>query len=163
LHSFRVIKKESIDLIHAHGYGSSNFAALSDLVARIPVIIPVHDESLNYPIYQKVADYLLARYIDRAIAVSEASRMSCVNKRKIDFDRIFVVYNGIAVSDFEYPSMERIQKGRDRLGIKIGNSVFSLPGKEGAAVRAAATVRLRIKSGATPGPHSKGHKRQLKI
>ena len=72
---------------------------------------------------QKVADYFLSHFTHKAIAVSGSVKESCINKRKISADRIHVLQNGISLEYFSTPVAERIQKERDRLGIRINSRV----------------------------------------
>ena len=79
----KIIKNQDIDLIHAHGYGASNFGRIAGVIARIPTIVHAHDDDPDYPAYQKIADYFLSDFTYKAIAVSESVKESCINKRKI--------------------------------------------------------------------------------
>lgn len=120
----KIIRKEKINIIHAHGYGSANFGRLIKLFNKIPVIVHAHDDDRNYPFHQKFADYLLRNLTDQAIAISEAVKVSCVNKRNISEEKLIVLHNGIPLEDFAVPDESRIQKERNRLGIKRESNVI---------------------------------------
>ena len=114
----RITKKEHIHLIHAHGYGAANFGRIAGMIRGIPTIVHAHDDDRYYPFYQKLADRLLRNYTDKAIAVSESVKESCINKRNISKDKTFVIHNGIPLQNFATLEGERVQKERKRLGIE---------------------------------------------
>jgi len=120
----KIIRKENINIIHAHGYGSANFGRLIKLINKIPVIVHAHDDDRNYPITQKIADYLLRNLTDQAIAISEAVRVSCVKKRNIREEKVIVLLNGIPLNDFVVPDESQIDKVRKRLGVKQKSNVI---------------------------------------
>ena len=120
----KIIRKENINIIHAHGYGSANFGRLIKIINKIPVIVHAHDDDRNYPLPQKIADYLLRNLTDQAIAISEAVRVSCIKKRNIREEKVIVLLNGIPLNDFVVPDKSRIEKVRKRLGIKQESNVI---------------------------------------
>ena len=120
----KIIRKEKINIIHAHGYGSANFGRLIKLFNKVPVIVHAHDDDRNYPLPQKIADYLLRNLTDQAIAISEAVRVSCVKKRNIREENVIVLLNGIPLNDFDVPDERRIENERRRLGINRGSNVI---------------------------------------
>ena len=120
----KIIRKENINIIHAHGYGSANFGRLIKLFNKVPVIVHAHDDDRNYPLPQKIADYLLRNLTDQAIAISEAVRVSCIKKRNIREEKVIVLLNGIPLNDFVAPDKSRIEKVRKRLGIKQESNVI---------------------------------------
>ena len=95
-----LIRRKRIGLIHAHGYGASNFARICGIFCRIPVIIHSHDADQNYPWYQKLADTLLKDQMSGVIAVSEFIKSSCVAKRSIRPESVRVLANGIQLEAF---------------------------------------------------------------
>ena len=125
----RIAKEEHIQLIHAHGYGAANFGRIAGMIRGIPTIVHAHDDDRYYPLYQNLADRLLRNHTDKALAVSESVKKSCINKRHIGKDRTFVIHNGIPLRDFVPPEGERVQKERKRLGIESDFKVFGTVAK----------------------------------
>ena len=121
---FKIIRKEKINIIHAHGYGSANFGRLIKLFNKVPVIVHAHDDDRNYPLPQKIADYLLRNLTDQAIAISDAVKASCVKKRNIREEKVIVLLNGIPLNDFVVPDESRIEKARKQLGIRQESNVI---------------------------------------
>ncbi len=118
-----IVKKEKINLIHAHGYGSDNFGRLVSRVCGVPIVVHTHDNCIYYPWYQGIADRLLRQFTNKAIAVSNSVKEACVMKRKMDTSKISVMHNGIDLDKFTVPEENRIEKERNRLGIKSGFKV----------------------------------------
>lgn len=125
----KIIMDEKIHVIHAHGYGSSNFGRLMKIFRKISIIVHAHDDDRNYPFHQKLADRLLCQFIDRAIAVSKSVKDSCVIKRKMREDNVFIMHNGIPLKDFVTPEEGRINDERDRLGVPPGCKVIGTVAK----------------------------------
>ena len=113
----KLVKKENINLIHCHGYGSANFGRLTKIFTGVSVIIHAHDDDRYYPWHQMLADKLLKGYIDKAIAVSEAVKISGINKRKIPAEYIIAMHNGIPLNEFQILDPEEINNEKKRLGI----------------------------------------------
>ena len=124
-----ITKKEHIDIIHAHGYGAANFGRLAGMIHGIPAIVHAHDDDRYYPLYQKLADRLLRNYTDKAIAVSESVKESCINKRNISKDKTFVIHNGIPLQNFITPEEKHVQEERKRLGIESDFKVIGTVAK----------------------------------
>jgi glycosyltransferase involved in cell wall biosynthesis len=125
----RLVRSKSIDLIHAHGYGSTNIARVAGVVCRIPVIIHAHDVDRNYPWFQQAADMLLSPFTSRAIAVSQSVREACVSKRRVAGSKVSVLHNGIPLDRFSEPAMAAVAGERERLGIPSNASVVGTVGR----------------------------------
>lgn len=97
----KIVKKEDIDILHLHGYGSANFGRIVSIFTKVPNIVHAYDEDINYPFIQSVSDYLLRNVTTKAIAVSKAVKNSCIIKRNIPEDKIFILHTGISSSKFE--------------------------------------------------------------
>ena len=113
----KIIKEEKIDLLHLHQYGSSNFGRLAGFVTGVPVIIHSHDTDPKYPLYQKIADLILAHFTDKVIAVSESAKESTIKKRSIREDKVLVMHNALPLEEFHELTPEQKEKEKRRLGI----------------------------------------------
>ena len=113
----KIIKQENINLIHCHGYGSANFGRLTKMFTGIPTVIHSHDDDSNYPFYQKLSDFLLKKYIDKAIAVSESVKTTSIKIRRIPSNRILVIHNGIPLDEFKLREPSEVEDEKKRLGI----------------------------------------------
>jgi glycosyltransferase involved in cell wall biosynthesis len=96
----RVIDAKKIDVLHCHGYGATTFGRLAGALRRIPVVLHEHANLTSTPWFQLVADALLERFTDVAIAVSESTAEFVVKARKVRAGRVFVVYLGAPLDEF---------------------------------------------------------------
>lgn len=95
----RLLRREKVDLIHAHGYGACTWGRIAGRWLRIPVIV---HERCNYhtvPFYQRPVEWLLAPFTAHAFAVSESTRQFCIHKRYLNPQIVETLYNGILLSD----------------------------------------------------------------
>jgi glycosyltransferase involved in cell wall biosynthesis len=125
----RLVRRDNIDLIHAHGYGSNNIARVVGGACRVPVVIHSHDDDRNYPWYQRIADILLCPLTSRAIAVSQAVQVSLVNKRRVRSIRTCVLHNGIPLKQFVEPEPAAVNRERTRLKIPAKAKVIGAVGR----------------------------------
>ena len=124
-----LIRKKNIDLTHLHGYGAANFGRMASVICKIPAIIHGHDEDHNYPVYQRLADLMLSRFTDKAIAVSQSVKNSLTEKRRVREERVIVLNNGICFENFAEPDRDQVLLKRRLLGIKAGDQVIGTVGR----------------------------------
>ena len=96
----KVISRKKIDVLHLHGYGATTFGRLAGALRRIPVVLHEHANLTSTPWFQQVADVVLERFTDVAIAVSESTAEFVVKARKVRPGRVFVVYLGAPLDEF---------------------------------------------------------------
>jgi glycosyltransferase involved in cell wall biosynthesis len=118
-----IIRKKKIDVMHLQAYGASTFGRLAGIIEGVPTIVHVHDDASDYPWYQKLADLILYRFTDTAIAVSESVKKACVRKRRIQEDRIIVMHNAVSLEKFAMPESAVMEKEVRRWGISPANKV----------------------------------------
>jgi glycosyltransferase involved in cell wall biosynthesis len=113
----KVVKKEKIDIMHLHGYGSDNFGRLVKVFVDIPAIVHSHDPFAYYPWFQKLADGMLARLTDASLAVSDSIKHAAALKRSIPLERIEVLPTCAPLECFKPLAPEERDAVRARLGI----------------------------------------------
>lgn len=99
----RIIDAKQIDVLHLHGYGATTFGRLAAAMRGIPVVLHEHANLTNTPWFQKVADRVLARYTDIAIAVSKSTAEFVIGARLVPAERVKVVYLGAPLDEFGQP------------------------------------------------------------
>ncbi|MBW7909279.1 MAG: glycosyltransferase [Kiritimatiellae bacterium] len=102
----RLIRKERVDLIHAHGYGACTWGRIAGLLLRLPVIVHERCNYSTVPLYQRPVEWLLAPFTAHAFAVSESTRRFCIEKRYLKPELVQTLYNGILMSDMPAASAE---------------------------------------------------------
>jgi glycosyltransferase involved in cell wall biosynthesis len=117
-----IIDRKKIDVLHLHGYGATTFGRVAAGMRGIPAILHEHANLTDTPWFQKVADRVLERYTDVAIAVSRSTADFVVNARLVPADKVKVVYLGAPNDEFgRERSAGEIAQARAALGIAPGD------------------------------------------
>jgi glycosyltransferase involved in cell wall biosynthesis len=120
-HLLKVLEDKHADVVHLHGYGATTFGRLCAARLGIPAILHEHANHTDTPWFQKVADRLLARWTDLAIAVSKSTAEFTTRARLVPADRTHVVYLGAPLDEFARPrTAEEIAVARRALGVPTG-------------------------------------------
>lgn len=115
----RVIDARRIDVLHLHGYGATTFGRLAAAMRGIPVVLHEHANLTTTPWFQKVADWLLERYTDVALAVSKSTAEFVIGARLVRPERVKVVYLGAPLDEFGRPvTAEERTAARAALGVR---------------------------------------------
>ena len=113
-----IIDRKKIDILHLHGYGATTFGRMAAALRGIPAILHEHANLTDTPWFQKVADRLLDRYTDIAIAVSKSTADFIVNARLVQPEKVKVVYLGAPHEEFSRArSSAEIAAARRDLGV----------------------------------------------
>jgi glycosyltransferase involved in cell wall biosynthesis len=101
LHQWRplvsLLRRERVDVLHAHKFGSNVWAAVLGRIARVPAVL-AHEHTWSYegqPLRRFLDRELIARGTDAFIAVSSDDRRKMIEIEKIDPDDVVFVANGI--------------------------------------------------------------------
>jgi glycosyltransferase involved in cell wall biosynthesis len=121
----KVIRRKEIDILHLHGYGATTFGRIAAGMRRIPAILHEHANLTDTPWFQKVADAILERETDIALAVSESTAEFVIKARQLPPDKVKVVYLGVPLDEFSRPRAEaEIASARAELGAAPGDHVI---------------------------------------
>jgi glycosyltransferase involved in cell wall biosynthesis len=115
----RLIKEEQIDVMHLHCYGASTFGRMASVITGVPTVVQDYDTEVYfpYPSYLWAADVLLAPSTSRALAASPMVKKFQVEKRKIDPNRIGMMFHAVPPEKFKPVPAERISAVRRQLGV----------------------------------------------
>ncbi|MFN2446059.1 MAG: glycosyltransferase [Vicinamibacterales bacterium] len=144
----RVLRDRRADLVHMHGYGATTFGRLCAWRLGIPAILHEHANHTDTPWFQKVADRLLARHTDLAIAVSRSTAEFTTRARLIPAERTKIVYLGAPLDEFaRLRSPDEVADARRALGVPadvvaIGTVTRLMPSKGNQFLVAAAPLVL---------------------
>jgi glycosyltransferase involved in cell wall biosynthesis len=117
----KVLDEKQADIVHLHGYGATTFGRLAAAWRGTPAILHEHANHTTTPLFQQVADRILAPYTDLAIGVSQSTADFVVNARKIPAEKTRVVYLGVPLEEFARArSAEEIAAARAELGVPEG-------------------------------------------
>jgi glycosyltransferase involved in cell wall biosynthesis len=121
----RLIDRKQIDVLHLHGYGATTFGRLAAARRGLPVVFHEHANLTSTPWFQKIADRMLERYTDLAIAVSQSTAEFVIGARLVRPERVRVVYLGAPVDEFsQVRSSSEIDDIRHELGIHPGETAI---------------------------------------
>jgi glycosyltransferase involved in cell wall biosynthesis len=96
----RFLRRERIDVLHAHKFGSNVWGTLMGRAARVPVVL-AHEHTWSYegqPLRRFLDRELVARGADRFIAVSREDRRRMTEVEGIDPSRTLFIPNGVLPS-----------------------------------------------------------------
>jgi glycosyltransferase involved in cell wall biosynthesis len=120
----RVLRRERVSILHAHGAKAGLVGRLAAVSARTPVVFFTVHNSVFYaewPAYKKgflaLAEKALARYTCRIITVSEALRQELIAREGLKPEHVVTVYNGINPEEFQVA--EPREALRRRLGLPV--------------------------------------------
>lgn len=125
----RLIKKEQVDIIHAHGYGACLWGRLAGLILRKPVIVHERCNYRTVPFYQRPIERLLGPRTAYALAVSASSRDFLVQKRYVPAAVTQVLYNGILLDKLPRVTTEWCAEFRRQEGVSAGQKVAGIVGR----------------------------------
>jgi len=125
----RVVRREQVDIIHAHGYGACLWGRLAGLLLRRPVIVHERCNYRTVPWYQRPVERLLGPFTRYAFAVSESTRQFTVSQRHIPAAVVRVLYSGIPLEQVKHIGSDRIQALRQALERRPEDKVLGIVGR----------------------------------
>ncbi len=112
----RLLRREKVDLLHAHGFGACLWGRLAGHIARIPVVVHERCNYTTVPLAMRPVEALLGPRTRWAFAVSESTRRYTIEKRHIPAERVRTLYNGILPERIPPADPEWIAHTRHELG-----------------------------------------------
>jgi glycosyltransferase involved in cell wall biosynthesis len=109
------VRSQRVDVIHAHKFGSNVWAALLGHALGVPVVIAhEHTWSFEGQRLRRLLDrWVVARFSDAVIAVSEADRSRMISTVKMPSSRVVLIPNGISWPADSDPHVVRNELGID--------------------------------------------------
>ncbi|HWY85081.1 MAG TPA: glycosyltransferase, partial [Gemmataceae bacterium] len=113
-----LLRRERVDLVHAHQYTPFFYSLTARLlVRRLGIMFTEHGR--HYPDYPRKKRIWINRLLltrrDRVVGVGQAVRTALIDNEGIPQERIAVIYNGINIRSFQLRAEER-EKVRWELG-----------------------------------------------
>jgi glycosyltransferase involved in cell wall biosynthesis len=112
----RLIKDKVYDIVHLHGYSAANFGRIAAKRMGIPNVVHEHAVLKVLP-HQFIADKILSRVTDSAIAVSENVKEFMIKYRSIPSEKIRTIGNGIRLEKFDIYDSEFKRSKKSELGV----------------------------------------------
>lgn len=93
----RFLRRERVDVLHSHKFGSNVWGSITGTLARVPVML-AHEHTWSFegqPWRRALDRELIARACDRFIAVSREDRRRMTEVERIDPRRTLFIPNGV--------------------------------------------------------------------
>lgn len=125
----RLVRRERVDILHAHGYGACLWARLAGHLLGKPVIVHERCNYRTVPLFQRPVEFVLGPFTRYAFAVSESTRQFCIHKRYLKPDVVKTLYNGILLKDMPAASAEWKATLRREQGATDDTTVIGVLGR----------------------------------
>lgn len=124
----RVMSERRVAVVRTHQYHANLYGRLAAIGARVPcVVASVHNAyTRDRKLHRRMINYILSRFTDRVVAVSESVRHDVMKYDHLPGDKVIVIRNGIDVEAFQ--SRER-SAVRSEFGIADGVPVVGTVGR----------------------------------
>ena len=121
-----LIRKEQVQLIHAHEFDAIVHGTLAAALARIPIVATIHGKNYYWQkATRRIAYRLVSRYA-RMVTVSEDLKGFVMQRTGIPSQRMRVIYNGIdAFPDVEPNDQARL---RNEIGLDSQDQIVGTVG-----------------------------------
>ena len=107
------LRRDPVDVLHAHKFGSNAWGALVSPAARVPIFI-AHEHTWSFegrPVRKLVDRFLIGRVAEVVVAVSREDRRRMIEIERLDPDKVHFIPNGI-------PDPERGQEAADGASLR---------------------------------------------
>ncbi len=125
-----LLKKQGVDILHCHKHKSAVHGVWAAKLAGVPIIIAhVHGLGRTRNTKRKLFNFLLLRYVDKILAVGEATRRDILQSNlSIKPEKVINIGNSI---DLDYFSSARYNKqtARRKFGVSENSFVFATAGR----------------------------------
>ena len=125
----RVARERRAAILHVHGYAAADFGRLAARRVGAALVLHEHFADPRMPAYQGLADRLLSRLTDRAIAVSGSTRDFLVRQRHVPAARVRLIWNGAPLADFAPVAPAAALATRRALGLPAESLVVGSIGR----------------------------------
>jgi glycosyltransferase involved in cell wall biosynthesis len=122
----RIIRKESVNIVHSQGARADFFTRLAVKVTRRPHLLstiqmPVEGYDVHplKKIIYVVLDRLSERFVDKFIVVSENLRKTLTERHKISPDKVVTIYNGIEIDEY-MPNLAEVRSQKSEVRREFG-------------------------------------------
>jgi glycosyltransferase involved in cell wall biosynthesis len=145
----RLLRRERVEILHGHMFGSNVWACVIGRLARVPVIV-CHEHMWSYGggrLRAWVDRWLIARWSDAFIAVSEAGLRSMIEVERIRPQDVALLRNGVPMLPTGDP--DRV---REELSIGAGQPVIVTVG----SLRPEKAYEVLVEAAASLAPSQPG-------
>jgi len=121
------LKRESVDVLMTHHFGSDIWGTIFGRMAGVPLIVSNRRDSGFWRGRRHVLAYrLLQGWVDKIVVVSEAVKEVVLKEENVGNGKIEVIYNGIDIQRFNKRS--GVSKAREELQVPPGARLIGCVG-----------------------------------
>ncbi|MGI9305282.1 MAG: glycosyltransferase family 4 protein [Gammaproteobacteria bacterium] len=124
----RIMRTQSPDVVHLHGYGAWTFGRLAARLTGTPVVLHEHMVGDHVSLIQRISDFLLSSN-NPTCAISRAVADFCTRYRYVREEDIVVVPNGIPLTEFTPPSATELESLRRQLDVSETTPLIGCVGR----------------------------------
>jgi glycosyltransferase involved in cell wall biosynthesis len=124
-----LMRREKVDVLHAHGYGACTWGRLAGILLGKPVIVHEHCNYGTVPAFQRPAEWVLGHFTSHAYAVSESTRQFTIEKRYIPAARVETLYSGIPLDQIHQVEPVWVASFRREQGRKPEDKILGVVGR----------------------------------
>jgi glycosyltransferase involved in cell wall biosynthesis len=125
----RLAREKRAAILHVHGYAAADFGRIAARRVGAGLVLHEHFADPRMPAYQGLADRMLSRLTDRAIAVSGSTRDFLVRERHVPAARVRLIWNGAPLAEFAPVAPEVALAMRRALGLPAESPVVGSIGR----------------------------------
>ncbi|KAI9134457.1 glycosyltransferase [Acaryochloris sp. CCMEE 5410] len=125
----QTIKSHNIDILHLHGYGAWTYGRVASMLTRIPAVVHEHMVDEDMPPYFQFLDYLLSRWTERGIAISDAVAKFMEASRHVPSHLIDVIPNGVPLEKFREIEPHTNNSWKDQFSISNKHHLVGIVGR----------------------------------
>jgi glycosyltransferase involved in cell wall biosynthesis len=112
-----VIRRERVNLVHAHLFTMNLNACVAARLARVPFIATYHGLGDLQGARRRLVNRVIGRLASRVVAVSDFLRGELVNACGVAASRVVTIHNGIALDQFLSDNGPQRRAIREELGV----------------------------------------------
>lgn len=103
----RLMKEHRVTIVRTHQFHANLYGRIAAIWAGVPILLPsFHNTYARRKRHRSLLNWLLARWTDRLITVSEAVKRDLVRYDHLPEGKIKVVHNGCDIDRFMKPSLK---------------------------------------------------------
>ena len=128
----RTLRRQRVDVLHAHMFGSNVWGTIVGRAARVPVVV-AHEQTWDYqgrPLRRLLDGHLIGRHADAFVAVSSADRDRMVALERVPAGKVRVELNAyVPRTGPRRPARLREELGLDGSTPLVGTAAILRPQK----------------------------------
>jgi glycosyltransferase involved in cell wall biosynthesis len=121
------LKKENVDILMTHHFGSDIWGTVFGHKAKVPIIISNRRDSGFWRGRKHILSYrLLQGWVDKIVVVSQAVKDVVLKEEKVKNEKLVVIHNGIDI--YRFNKVSDVRKKKQELHVPPGGKLIGCLG-----------------------------------